>query len=148
MKTVYVDRLPNDSFCKIQGAETVSEMNVSEFRAVLQTKYDELLSAASNRDEIAIEAAADEMDRLQQQLGREMAIRNLDRTSTLLKSVRAALDRLEDEIYGICLRCEEPIAEKRLKAVPWAAYCVGCQEIVDRDYALRENEHETRAFAA
>jgi DnaK suppressor protein len=126
----------------------VSDVNVSEFRRLLEAKYDELSATASNRDEIIIEAAADEMDRLQQHLGRDMAIRNLDRTSTLLKSIRAALDRIEDEIYGVCLRCEEPIAEKRLKAVPWASYCVGCQETLDRHHTLREDNNDTIAFAA
>jgi DnaK suppressor protein len=126
----------------------VSEVNVGKFRRLLEAKYDELSSAASNRDEIIIEAAADEMDRLQQQLGRDMAIQSLDRTSTLLKSIRAALDRIEDEIYGVCLRCEEPIPEKRLQAIPWASYCVGCQEMIDRNTSRGEDDSETIAFAA
>jgi DnaK suppressor protein len=126
----------------------VPEVNVSEFRRLLEAKYNELSSTASNRDEIVIESAADEIDRLQQQLSRDIAVRNLDRTSTLLKSVRAALDRVEDEIYGVCLRCEEPIAEKRLKAVPWASHCVSCQEAIDRAREDREEDGETIAFAA
>lgn len=126
----------------------MSELNIVEFRRVLEAKYEELSSTASNRDDIVIEAAADEMDRLQQQLGRDLAIHNLDRTSTLLNSVRAALDRIDDEIYGVCLRCEEPIAEKRLKAVPWASYCLGCQETIDRRHFLREHDSDTAAFAA
>jgi DnaK suppressor protein len=128
--------------------QSMSEVNVSEFRKLLQVKYDELSSTASNRDEIIIESTADEMDRLQQQMGRDMAIRNLDRTSTLLKSIRAAFDRIEDEIYGMCLRCEEPIAEKRLKAVPWASYCVSCQETIDLHQDLGEDDGDTVAFAA
>ena len=126
----------------------MSEVNVGEFRRLLESKYDELSSTASNRDEIIIEAAADEMDRLQQQLGRDMAIQSLDRTSTLLKSIRAALDRIEDEEYGVCLRCEEPIAEKRLQAIPWASYCVGCQEAIDRQASPTEDDSDTIAFAA
>ena len=126
----------------------MSKVNVGEFRRLLEAKYNELSSSASNRDEIVIEAAADEMDRLQQQLGRDMAIQNLDRTSTLLKSIRAALDRIEDEIYGVCLRCEEPIPEKRLQAIPWASYCVGCQEMIDRNTSRGEDDSETIAFAA
>jgi DnaK suppressor protein len=101
------------------------------FRKTLEAKRDELLSNTADRDEIRIEHAAEEFDRLQQQLNREVAIRNLDRESALLKQVHAALARLDDETFGICLRCDEPIPEKRLKAVPWAAYCVPCQEIVD-----------------
>ena len=124
------------------------EVNVSEFQRLLEAKYNELSSTGSYRDEIVIESAADEIDRLQQQLSRDIAVRNLDRTSTLLKSVIAALDRIEDEIYGVCLRCEEPIAEKRLKAVPWASHCVSCQEAIDRAREEGENDGETIAFAA
>jgi DnaK suppressor protein len=126
----------------------VPEVNVSEFRRLLEAKYNELSSTASNRDEIVIESAADEIDRLQQQLSRDIAVRNLDRTSTLLKSVIAALERVEDEIYGVCLRCEEPIPEKRLKAVPWASHCVSCQEAIDRAREEGENDGGTIAFAA
>jgi DnaK suppressor protein len=92
----------------------------------------------ADRDEILIENAAEEFDRLQQQLNREVAIRNLDRTSRLLKSVQAALARIDEETYGLCLRCDEEIPEKRLKAVPWAGYCIACQEEIDRQRARGE----------
>jgi len=45
-----------------------------------------------------------------------------------LRLVEEALDRLEAGDYGTCLACEEPIPEKRLRALPWARYCVPCQE--------------------
>jgi DnaK suppressor protein len=126
----------------------VIEVNVSEFRSVLEAKYEELSFSGSNRDEIVVETTADEIDRLQQQLCRDIAVRNLDRTSALLKNIRAALDRIEDEIYGVCLRCEEPIPEKRLKAVPWASHCVDCQETIDRHHAEGDANSDTIAFAA
>lgn len=107
----------------------------NEFRKLLEAKRKELLSKTSDREEILIQNAAEEFDRLQQQLNREVAIRNLDRESTLLKEVQAALARIDDESFGVCLRCDEPLPEKRLKAVPWAAYCVPCQEVVDRQRA-------------
>jgi DnaK suppressor protein len=47
-----------------------------------------------------------------------------------LRLVEEALDRLDAGDYGICLACEQPIAEKRLRALPWARYCVSCQDIV------------------
>jgi DnaK suppressor protein len=110
------------------------------FQRVLEAKRRELLSGTSDREEILIENAADEFDRLQQQLNREVAIRNLDRESKLLRNVQAALSRIEDETFGVCLSCEEAIPEKRLNAVPWAAYCVGCQERIDRQHVLGEPE--------
>jgi len=114
----------------------MSVQQVNEFRQVLETKRKELLSSTGDREEILIEPAAEEFDRLQQQLNREVAIRNLDRESALLKQVQAALNRIEDESFGVCLRCDEEIPERRLRAVPWAAYCVPCQEIIDRQRAM------------
>jgi DnaK suppressor protein len=45
-----------------------------------------------------------------------------------LRLVNEALDRIESGDYGICLACEKPIPPKRLRALPWARYCVNCQE--------------------
>jgi DnaK suppressor protein len=45
-----------------------------------------------------------------------------------LRMVEEALDRLDSGDYGICLACDQPIAEKRLQALPWARYCVKCEE--------------------
>jgi len=45
-----------------------------------------------------------------------------------LRLIEEALDRLDSGDYGICLACEAPIAAKRLAALPWARYCVSCQE--------------------
>jgi DnaK suppressor protein len=64
---------------------------------------------------------------------RELSTRNLERESSLLRQVRAALDRIADGTYGACLQCEEEISPKRLKAVPWATLCIGCQEQADRN---------------
>ena len=116
----------------------MSQSKRKEFQRLLETKKKELLAGSSDREEILIENAAEDFDRLQQQLNREVAIRNLDRESKLLKEVQAALNRIEEGTFGVCLRCEEDIPEKRLKALPWAAYCVGCQETVDRLRAAGE----------
>ncbi len=116
----------------------MSEVNINEFRRVLEAKKKELLAGGSDREEILIENAAEDFDRLQQQLNREVAIRNLDRESKLLKEVQGALNRIEEGSFGVCLRCDEDIPEKRLKALPWAAYCVPCQEAIDRLRAAGE----------
>ena len=45
-----------------------------------------------------------------------------------LRLIEEALDRLDSGDYGTCLSCDQPIPPKRLHAVPWARYCVRCQE--------------------
>jgi DnaK suppressor protein len=104
----------------------------NKFQKVLETKRRELSLSCSNREEIQIENAGDDFERLQQRLNRELAIRNLDRDSKLLKDVEEALSRTETGVFGMCLQCEDEIPEKRLNAVPWASYCLACQEELDR----------------
>ena len=45
-----------------------------------------------------------------------------------LRLVEEALDRVQSGDFGVCLACEQPIPPKRLQALPWARYCVPCQE--------------------
>ncbi len=42
------------------------------------------------------------------------------------------MGRIEDGSYGVCESCEEAITTRRLDAVPWARYCVQCQDGLDR----------------
>ena len=45
-----------------------------------------------------------------------------------LREVEGALGRLRDGSFGSCRHCQREIAAKRLRAIPWATYCVSCQE--------------------
>ena len=47
-----------------------------------------------------------------------------------LLEVESALDRLGSGEYGTCANCGNSISAKRLQAVPWATYCIDCQESV------------------
>ncbi|OPX27706.1 MAG: hypothetical protein B1H07_00655 [Campylobacteraceae bacterium 4484_166] len=48
-----------------------------------------------------------------------------------LEEVEAAILRIDDGTYGICDMCDENIGFKRLKAKPYAKYCVTCREIFE-----------------
>jgi DnaK suppressor protein len=80
---------------------------------------------------MAIEKSAEEMDQIQNASEREMAIRNADRDSRLLREVRDTLRRIHDGTFGICVDCESAINPKRLAAVPWASRCIQCQAAAD-----------------
>jgi RNA polymerase-binding transcription factor len=62
---------------------------------------------------------------------RDLALR--DRSIQQLELVDAALARLDAGTFGTCVRCGKPIAPARLEALPWAAHCIECQAIVDRE---------------
>src|SRR6202049_5271925 len=112
---------------------TKNELN--KYRNVLEAKQSELVQLIRNRDGIAIEKSPDALDEVQYATERELAIRNLDRESHLLRNVRATLRRIEEGSFGVCLHCEEDISPKRLAAVPWTPYCIQCQEMADRNQA-------------
>ena len=57
-----------------------------------------------------------------------------------LRQVNAAIERVNSGEYGICASCEEPISEKRLKAIPWPKYCVSCQDRVQLSGAAEDSE--------
>ena len=110
----------------------MTKVETTKFKTILETKQAELAQVLRNREAITIEKSADAIDEVQHAAERELAIRNLDRESGLLRQVRGALRRVEDGTYGVCLHCEEEINPKRLQAVPWAQYCITCQELADR----------------
>ncbi len=68
----------------------------------------------------------------------DLAVRNYSKNVQLavsendsrqLELIDEALERLEDEEYGVCQNCETEIQPKRLAAIPWARYCLSCQEL-------------------
>jgi DnaK suppressor protein len=109
----------------------VSEMG--GVQEILERKAMELDRELRNRDGIAIEKSADQMDEIQYASERELAIRNVDRESDLLRQVKAALRRVRAGSFGNCAECELAISPRRLAALPWALLCIQCQEAADRD---------------
>jgi DnaK suppressor protein len=110
----------------------MNKTEMEKYKKILEAKQEELARGLRNRDDIAIEKTPDALDEVQLAGERELAIRNLDRESNLLRQVRMALARMADGSYGTCLHCDEEIKPKRLDAVPWTRYCIRCQEAADR----------------
>ena len=110
----------------------MTKTELKKYKKTLEAKQDELVRVLRNRDAITIEKSADALDEVQHAAERELAIRNLDRESNLLRLVKLAMRRMDEGAYGTCLHCEEDINPKRLHAVPWTPYCITCQEMADR----------------
>jgi DnaK suppressor protein len=117
-------------------------------REILEKQQAELIHVLRKRDGITIEKSADQMDEIQFASERDLAIRNVDRESALLRQVKAALRRIHDGSFGSCFDCESAIGPKRLVAVPWATRCIQCQEAADREGQEPEDVSETLVNAA
>ena len=106
--------------------------NLARYRRVLEVKSEEVrrsMSAQKAAQVVArLDVPSDEGD-LSQQHHEEWIFLNRNTIDMkLLREVSDALHRVDHDHYGICLECDEPISAKRLEAVPWARYCVTCQE--------------------
>ena len=100
-----------------------------ELKNVLRTKAEECERALwGARVEMEVEPAREAIDDSAQTAQRQFSAERMELYSRTLRQVKAALGRLEDGSYGICLRCEEEIGQKRLDALPWAPFCVECQQ--------------------
>src|SRR6202034_1675213 len=98
----------------------MTKVDLEKYKTILKAKKTELSGLLRNRDEIVIEKAPDALDEVQLAGERELAIRNLDRDSNMLRQIRRALARIADGTYGNCLHCEEDISPQSMNAVPWA----------------------------
>ena len=81
-----------------------------------------------DQEEEAIPPPGDEMDVARSLADVETHASLIDRVEERLKAIDFAFERLESGRYGVCAGCGEQIPVERLKVVPFAAYCVDCQE--------------------
>jgi DnaK suppressor protein len=112
--------------------------NLEAVRQMLESRMREVAPTRGLRESIRIHQVADPLDMTQQAAEREIAVHNLDRDSLLVQRLRSAIARVNDGSYGVCLQCEEEIASKRLKAIPWAELCIQCQDAADRSAGSKE----------
>jgi DnaK suppressor protein len=105
---------------------------LAAYRKMLENKAEEVrrsMSAQKAAQVVArLDVPSDEGD-LSQQHHEEWIFLNRNTIDMkLLREISDALRRIDHDNYGVCMECEEPISAKRLEAVPWARYCVTCQE--------------------
>jgi DnaK suppressor protein len=117
-------------------------IKVASYRKVLEKKADELRRSMSAQKAAQVvsrlEEPSDEGDLSQQHHEEWIFLNRNTLDMKLLREISAALYRIEHDTYGICPECEEPISTKRLDAVPWARYCITCQEEVANRIAAGE----------
>ena len=110
--------------------------SLKRFQQILSDRGDEqkkhLNAARRQKGEAGLSEAKDEGDRAAASTTAEVSVVQQAQAESLLKMINAALGRIEDGTYGECLNCGQEIGPKRLEAIPWARYCIACQELIDR----------------
>lgn len=108
-------------------------------KAALQNRRSELARAIRSQSTqlIICEVEHDSLDRTQSVYRREETVTFLNTLTRTLADVDAALMAMNEGSYGTCLECGEPIASRRLQAIPWASHCIRCQQAHEYSKQLR-----------
>jgi DnaK suppressor protein len=86
--------------------------------------------------EASDDGTEDIVDRANNSYNREFMFALSDTERLILIEIEGALERLDSGAYGTCLNCRESIAKARLRALPWARYCIDCQEQAEQGVIL------------
>ncbi len=108
----------------------MKKKDVEYFKELLTKRLEELLSQAGDTVSgmtAPKENFPDPTDRASLETDRNFMLRIRDRESKLIKKIKLALDRIENNTFGICEKCGENISIKRLKARPVTTQCIDCK---------------------
>ena len=118
----------------------MKQEDLEHFRKLLS----EMLEEALKQGDLTLEdmtdnneICADPADRATVESDRAFTLRIRDRERKLIKKIRAALQRLDDGIYGVCDDCGEDIGVPRLNARPVTKLCINCKSKQEEDEHLR-----------
>jgi DnaK suppressor protein len=104
--------------------------DVKSFRQTLSHERSQLLSSLGLKlDALASSGRVSEEDQATITHEEYISVARNRLEHEKLQLLNAALRRCDEGDFGICLECGEEIAAKRLKAVPWAKYCIVCQDL-------------------
>jgi DnaK suppressor protein len=119
--------------------------DLNQHKAVLMVVRKMIVQKAHQREAIWVAQSKKLTGTVQLAVEWDFAVRSLELENGWLRQIDAALNRIDDGEFGTCLECEEPISPKRLAAVPWATYCLRCQQLDDRRQATEVVEPKLAA---
>lgn len=121
---------------KAKPAAEVPQERFDALRARLQTQRDEIVSMYKQDlragQESADDGTEDIVDRANNAYNRELMFSLSDAERSTLLQIENALRRMDEGGYGRCANCGQNIAVPRLEALPWARFCVDCQELAEK----------------
>ena len=112
------------------------EVDVAEYKKRLEAEERELLEGMVQHKKEARDSGErevrDPMDQVVSSEGAEEQFQLATSDWRIIEEIRAALERIENGTYGICLDCGRKIDAARLDAIPWTRYCADDQDRHDR----------------
>lgn len=111
----------------------MSKINLAEIKEKLIDERELLIEKLKGND-LSVDASEtpDPVDLAVRNYSKNVMLAVSENESRQLILINEALERIADDEYGVCQNCEKDINPKRLNAVPWARYCLNCQELLEQ----------------
>lgn len=123
--------------------EALRKMLLEKKREVWNEVKERLFRQLGSEYKSEIDTALDEGDKALTDLAEETGLSLIDLRKDILDKIDHALEKLDQGTYGICEDCGAEISEQRLKAVPFAIYCIECKQ---KREELEQIERERERF--
>ncbi|MBP2688669.1 MAG: molecular chaperone DnaK [Deltaproteobacteria bacterium] len=115
-------------------------------KEMLLKKREDLVQEISRRSKASTESGAqdigDILDSVSEERTRELDMILTDREKRKLAQIDDAIERIDENTYGLCEDCGIKIPKARLRVLPFAKYCVECQEKTEREEKYTREEPE------
>ncbi len=121
----------------------MEKKQAEQFKKVLEERQRMLRESVARTEQDgraadATDAAQDIADRASSSYQKEFLFHQSNTDRQLLQLVENALERIRVGVFGECISCGSEINSKRLNAVPWARYCIACQEKLEKGLLQEE----------
>jgi len=108
---------------------------LENFKQVLVQKRHSLIQMVQRTEGYGREKGADTQDMADmavESYTKEFIFGKSSCDRAILQKIDEALARIDDDSYGECANCGNPIQAKRLEAIPWAVHCIDCQGLIEK----------------
>jgi DnaK suppressor protein len=120
----------------------MEKKKLKQFETRLQEQKDSLLGMVERTEDYGREAnrdiSQDPADQASNSYTKELLFSQSTNERMMLRLIAEALERLQGGSFGECVNCGQEIQAKRLEAIPWARYCIKCQELQEQGMLLEE----------
>jgi DnaK suppressor protein len=126
--------------------KTIMErMDIEQLRRTLESQRQEILSFLNwlqqERRQLEADSTPEPTDHCVSSSSKESLFEQSNQRRTLLRLLTSALQRIAEESFGVCVGCGKEIQIRRLEAVPWTQFCLGCQQAIEEEVGASLSAH-------
>jgi DnaK suppressor protein len=111
--------------------KNIEQKDIERLRQKLELQRDEtrqfLRRVEREAQSLDGDSVQDSADRSVISVSKEFLFERSSQRRTVLRLIEAALKRIADGSFGVCVGCGDDIQSRRLEALPWTQFCLRCQ---------------------